>query len=265
MSRRFADLSVESLTALAAALRTSSLAPPYTALAMRRFVPELRAVEVASELQQAAAEGFEPGPLGILLGLLAQERIAHRQGDDRIELVWSGPEAPNASTRDTAVVVDELFRRARRSIVVSGYALYQGRHVFRELAANADRNEELRVRMFLNVQRGYGDGRSDNELLRSFAERFRRDEWPGDRLPEVYYDPRALSLAPGPRACLHAKCVVIDESTMFVTSANFTEAAQERNIEVGIVLDSPLHARTLVTNFEVLVGSRSLVRIAGLG
>ncbi|WP_309744892.1 hypothetical protein [Chamaesiphon sp. OTE_20_metabat_361] len=27
------------------------------------------------------------------------------------------------------------------------------------------------------------------------------------------------------RACLHAKCVVIDEEYLLVTSANFTEAA----------------------------------------
>ena len=40
-----------------------------------------------------------------------------------------------------------------------------------------------------------------------------------------------LSLDPRERATWHAKVVVIDASTSFVTSANFTEWAQERNVE----------------------------------
>ncbi|TMQ33925.1 MAG: hypothetical protein E6K70_10465 [Planctomycetota bacterium] len=68
------------------------------------------------------------------------------------------------------------------------------------------------------------------------AIRFRNREWPKDsRLPEVYFDPRSLALDPKKRACMHAKCIVIDRKTVFVSSANFTEAAQERNLEVGLL------------------------------
>jgi phosphatidylserine/phosphatidylglycerophosphate/cardiolipin synthase-like enzyme len=52
----------------------------------------------------------------------------------------------------------------------------------------------------------------------------------------VFYDPRSVTLEPGKAAALHAKCVVIDEFDLFVSSANFTEAAQQRNIEVGLRL-----------------------------
>ena len=38
------------------------------------------------------------------------------------------------------------------------------------------------------------------------------------------------------RGSLHAKCVVVDRSTALVTSANFTEAAQHRNIEAGLLI-----------------------------
>ncbi|HEX7379725.1 MAG TPA: hypothetical protein VF278_21555 [Pirellulales bacterium] len=34
----------------------------------------------------------------------------------------------------------------------------------------------------------------------------------GQGLPEVFYDPRALEPAAEKRACLHAKCVVVDAS-----------------------------------------------------
>jgi phosphatidylserine/phosphatidylglycerophosphate/cardiolipin synthase-like enzyme len=51
---------------------------------------------------------------------------------------------------------------------------------------------------------------------------------------------------------LHAKCVVVDERWAFVTSANFTEAAQERNIEAGVLLDHPKLAEALVARFQAL-------------
>jgi phosphatidylserine/phosphatidylglycerophosphate/cardiolipin synthase-like enzyme len=38
------------------------------------------------------------------------------------------------------------------------------------------------------------------------------------------------------KASLHAKCVLVDGTTALVTSANFTEAAQRRNVEVGMLI-----------------------------
>jgi phosphatidylserine/phosphatidylglycerophosphate/cardiolipin synthase-like enzyme len=52
---------------------------------------------------------------------------------------------------------------------------------------------------------------------------------------------------------LHAKCVVVDDRMAFVSSANFTEAAQQRNIEAGVLMTNPQFARSLRTQFEVLV------------
>ena len=88
-------------------------------------------------------------------------------------------------------------------------------------------------------------------------------QWPGARLPEVFSDRRALSMERGPRAVLHAKCVVVDERWSFVTSANFTEAAQERNIEVGVVLDHPALAQALGAQFQGLRERGRFRRMAG--
>jgi phosphatidylserine/phosphatidylglycerophosphate/cardiolipin synthase-like enzyme len=54
------------------------------------------------------------------------------------------------------------------------------------------------------------------------------------------------------RTSLHAKCVIVDNEEAFVSSANFTEAAHTRNIEVGILLRSQSLARTLSNHFESL-------------
>ena len=78
-------------------------------------------------------------------------------------------------------------------------------------------------------------------------------------MPEVYYDPRSLQAVGEESACLHAKCVVVDDARAFVTSANLTEAAQGRNIEAGVLLEDPLFARALRKQFESLV-DRGYVR-----
>ena len=158
--------------------------------------------------------------------------------DELIDLVITGP-APRAVGRDTAVVVSELFRRASKSVTVVGYAVSRGREVFRTLAEQMNKKPDLHVRLYLEIQRPAGDTSANSEIVQRFMHRFATTQWPEEAgLPEVYYDPRALAVDRAGRAALHAKCVVVDDQEVFVSSANFTEFAQERNIEIGLSLCS---------------------------
>jgi phosphatidylserine/phosphatidylglycerophosphate/cardiolipin synthase-like enzyme len=122
-----------------------------------------------------------------------------------------------------------------------------------------DEIPELRVRIFLNVPRQGHDDLSEGHILRHFVETFRSNHWPGQKIPELFYDPRSLLADQDRRASLHAKCVVVDEERAFITSANFTEAAQERNIEAGVLLSIPSIAKALCSQFENLV-SRGILK-----
>jgi phosphatidylserine/phosphatidylglycerophosphate/cardiolipin synthase-like enzyme len=77
----------------------------------------------------------------------------------------------------------------------------------------------------------------------------------------VFYDPRSLARDAAQRSSLHAKCVVIDRRVAFVSSANFTEAAQVRNIEVGALIESSHFAGRLVEHFEGLADAGLLWRL----
>jgi phosphatidylserine/phosphatidylglycerophosphate/cardiolipin synthase-like enzyme len=68
----------------------------------------------------------------------------------------------------------------------------------------------------------------------------------------AYFDPRALDLE-GPGGVLHAKAVVADEKTVFVTSANLTEAALDRNIELGVLIRDRAFALTIGGYFRNLI------------
>lgn len=244
------------LLSLADALERGRIPSNFSTTSLNRYVPDRLAQAVQSELRDMAGIGMAGPQMAHTLRLLAKERSAAQDISDRVELVWSGTEVLPGGSRSTAVVVQELFRAAKKSVLVSSYSVDTGskaESLFGTLACRMDEDHKLSVCLFLNVERKYKDETADSVLLREFAERFRHEIWPGERLPEVYYDPRSLSPDLDKRACLHAKCVVIDEQRVLITSANFSEAAHERNIEAGTLITDNSLARTLRARFDTLV------------
>ena len=57
----------------------------------------------------------------------------------------------------------------------------------------------------------------------------------------------------GPGGVLHAKAVVADDEAVFITSANLTEAAFDRNIELGLLARDRTLAATTVLHFRTLI------------
>jgi len=125
------------------------------------------------------------------------------------------------------------------------------------LARRMETTPALRVTLLLNIQRKKGDTTASEQLVRKFANHFWRTDWPGSSRPNVYFDPRALD-QDGPGGVLHAKAVVADEEAVFITSANLTEAALDRNIELGVLIRDRAIALTIAGYFRSLI-DRSLL------
>jgi phosphatidylserine/phosphatidylglycerophosphate/cardiolipin synthase-like enzyme len=121
-----------------------------------------------------------------------------------------------------------------------------------------DAKPTLHVTLLLNIQRKRGDNTASEQLVRRFADRFWKTDWPGSSHPNVFYDSRALDLE-GPGGVLHAKAIVADDEAVFVTSANLTEAALDRNIELGILIRDRPFALTISGYFRHLI-DRNLLK-----
>lgn len=167
------------------------------------------------------------------------------------QLVWTGPEIPAGTARDTAVVLRSLFASASESVLLAGYRFDHARDVLAPLHASMSRHP-LDVRFFVDIPQIAGGVGADDHLERHLGG-FLEDNWPfGPPAPRLYYDLRALR--PGPPYCsLHAKCVVVDGATAFVSSANFTQRGQERNIEVGVLVEDPGFASFLAGQWIALI------------
>ena len=240
---------------LAGALESGLLALPTSVVTLRSVLGSTVGCDaVAAALAEVGRAGVSAPAAAAWIRSL--ERAAARVRPP--ELVWTGPEVPGLHARDTRRVYEELLGSAERSVWASSYAFFDGPRAFEVLARRMDARPDLRVTLLLNLQRKRGDTTASEHLVRRFADRFWTADWPGTRRPGVFYDPRALE-PEGPAGVLHAKAVVADDEIVFLTSANLTEAALDRNIELGVLVRDAALAASVVRHFQVLI-DRALLR-----
>jgi phosphatidylserine/phosphatidylglycerophosphate/cardiolipin synthase-like enzyme len=257
MSSAFDGMSANALRGISAALRAGRLVTPLSKLSLRRVAPSCTGPAVA-ELVRLSNDGLHATHLALLVDAMAD--AVEGRLISNAELVWTGPESSVSHSRDTLVVVSELFRVATKSVLVSTFVIQRPDVVFRALADRMIEVPDLRVQIFVHVGRNPRDTRYDSEILREFSMEL-AERWPGPRRPFLYYHPLSLSTDPATRANWHAKAVVVDDEISFVTSANFTEWAHERNVEAGVLIRSASFARQLRQQFDSLVQSRAVLEV----
>ena len=243
---------------LASALESGLLAPPWTTMAIRATVGGGYDELVLHVLREW--ERLDVSPVAGAAWLKSL-RLAETRASPP-DFVWTGPEVVGLHARDTRRVYEELLGSAERSIWVSTYAFFDGPQAFRTLARRMDVVPELEVTLLLNIDRRRGDTTATEALVRRFADEFWHREWPGAVRPKVYYDPRSVEMN-GSEGVLHAKAVVADEESVFITSANLTAAAWDRNIELGLLVRDRALAATTVIHFRTLVENDLLRRLPG--
>jgi phosphatidylserine/phosphatidylglycerophosphate/cardiolipin synthase-like enzyme len=209
------------LRSLASVLRRGELAAPYENEALvARYCPRELAPRVAAAFRQFAVDGFSPAQLARVLDTIVETRVGRPELERLMNLVWTGPEVPGQTHRETASVVRELFASAAASVLVATYVIHHREDIFGPLAERMLAVPSLRVELFVDL-----NGQTPTE----FARRFLEMAWPQGRpLPAVYFDPRSGPVDPQLKASMHAKLVVTDSARVFVTSANFTERPTRR-------------------------------------
>ena len=244
-------------------------------------LPQLRSLTEAIERGELACpvgraaliqHGTGPGTDDVLAALgelprdaaLAALRIALAERVLRppphLDLVWTGPDPRLGHARDTAVLVRELFEGAQASVLIAGYSFDHGQDIFAALHAGM-RDRGVTVEVFADVPGRAATAQGLAAHVRAYVDTFLGRNWPfGPPWPTIYYDPRTV--APGGAASLHAKCIVVDGRRTLVTSANFTDRGQTRNVELGVLIDDPGFGARVVGQFRALVDSGLLVPVS---
>lgn len=240
-----ADVSTSALERLRDAIESGALAMPLTRSSLVGF-----GVRNQLDALADALSGHSRLACLAILDVALTERAKHNRPAP--ELVWTGPEGHGAAARDTAIVLRELFESARDHVILAGYSFRQAESVLaplhRTMTAHA-----VRATFFVDItQPKVATDPPERHAEQVLAE-FLRENWPfGAPYPALYYDRRAI-VPPPPWSILHAKCVVVDSARAFVSSANFTMQGQERNIEVGVLLEDARFAGHLARQWMALL------------
>lgn len=250
---QFGNLTLETVAQL---LRSSQILPNSRQMEAAFGIAAYQ--ELTSELARLQASGWTTEQIAELVLALLQDRKER-------ERIWSwvvsGPSQDGVPTRDTGVVFRSLVQEAQREIFLTSYALYRGKELLEPVFERIKAVPGLQVRMVLDVSRDYGVTTLSDVLVERFAQKFISKHWPWKPVPEVWYDPRGLELDSARKAVLHAKCVIIDRRVALVSSANLTHAAQQKNIEAGVLVRDPDQVGFLQDFFEGLISSGSLRRL----
>ncbi len=248
-----AHVSLPDLKALAQALDRGHIRPPFEHEALLSL--DLANLSDTIDFLRPLSVDAVRAILAVAIGEREERPVP------RLDLVWTGPEAKISPARDTGMVVRELFDKARRDVLICGFTFDHGEEIFRPLHA-AMVEHGVETALFLDVA---GSWKKDQEGTTAEADArvskavdfFFAENWTfGDPKPRIYYDPRTVK--PFSKVSLHAKCIVVDQRKTLVTSANFTDRGQTRNIEVGVLIEDVAFATRLHEQWWGLVSSNLL-------
>ncbi len=158
---------------------------------------------------------------GILVGAaFARQRI---QQESTVELVWTGPTTPFVATRRTEQVLLELIGHSQSDLFLVSFVAYDVSSIVDALNAAAARG--IDVRILLETSASHGGSLSVDPIATM------RRCVPSANL-YVWID----RPAPFTEGRVHAKVAVADGHTAFLTSANLTGHALEKNMEAGVMI-----------------------------
>lgn len=228
---------------IASALRglaSPSVAPTANTLAE---TPAARAAirRVVGAWGQAQASGGEVA--GMLLG--ASEARLRVERELSVELVWTGPTTRFVPTRRTEQVLLDLIGSATTDLFLVSFVAYDVYSVATAMNHASSRGVRLRVLIEASKEQG---GTLDKDLvpkMRASVPTVEVFTW--RERPEPFVDGK-----------VHAKVAVVDGTRAFITSANLTGHALEKNMEAGILINGGPVPKTLSEHLQALIDVRIL-------
>jgi len=178
---------------------------------------------------------------GILMG--AAHAREHTQRDCNIELVWTGPTTPFVAPRRTEQVLLDVIQKATKELFIVSFVAYDIPSVISAINAAALRGVVIKILVEASVTQGGSLLIDPVATMRSAVPSANLFAWT-DR-PHPFTNGR-----------VHAKVAVADNSTAFLTSANLTGYALEKNMEAGILIVGGHVPERLRDHLQALIETR---------
>lgn len=217
------------------AIVNSSASPAASSLTE---TPAARAAvtQLLSTWAQTKVTGAEVA--GMLLG--ASKSRVRLERELNVELVWTGPTTRFVPTRRTEQVLLDLIASAQSDLFLVSFVAYDVRSIVAAMNAAADRGVRLRVLLEASQEHGGSLSIDPAATIRSTIPKVEIFTWKQKKAPFV-------------DGKVHAKVAVIDGARAFVTSANLTGHALEKNMEAGVLINGGSVPKTLSDHLQGLI------------
>jgi cardiolipin synthase A/B len=162
------------------------------------------------------------------LAPMLEVALVAKRSRQTTELVWTGPSTSVVPVRRTEQVLCDLIRCAERRLTMTSFGIFQVPRLVEDLERSLERGVALRI--VLGDREAHSDQEIDRQrqqLGREVATGASLLQWPAERRPRDEQ---------GHAGLMHVKAAVADSKVAFLTSANLTEAALERNMELGVLI-----------------------------
>ncbi|MEK0447220.1 MAG: hypothetical protein RLZZ399_2541 [Verrucomicrobiota bacterium] len=231
-------VSPEKVQAVAARVRRADASKAVTAL------PGVVGTPVASSVVEQLAAAWRNTNVGsdeLALMLIAASHVyAKAASEQSTELVWTGPTTPFVSARRTEQALLQVINSAEQSLFITSFVAYDVSTIVKALNAANDRGVAISMLLELSQENGgsitfdaIGKMRTLVPAANLYAWRDRAD--------------------PFSDGSVHAKVAVADGRMCFITSANLTGHAMEKNMEAGVLISGGNIPRLLDDHLRSLV------------
>lgn len=210
-------------------------------------VPSVVGTPVASTVVEqlvSAWQNTEVGSDELALMLLASSHVYTKAAlEQSTELVWTGPTTPFVSARRTEQALLQVINSAQQSLFITSFVAYDVSTIVKALNSATER--EVGITMLLESSQDHGgsiniDVIGKMQSLVPDAQLYAWREKNGE-----FVDGR-----------VHAKVAVADKTSCFITSANLTGYAMEKNMEAGVLISGGEIPRLLHNHLQSLVDTK---------
>ena len=189
-------------------------------------------------------------PAAELAGMLIGASAAYHRakGEQEIELVWTGPSSKLIATRKTEQALLQVIDAAESRLFITSFVAYDIASIMKALERALERG--VRVSMLLEASDAHGGAVSIDAIARMksalptaklFSWVDKDEEFRGGKV--------------------HAKVAVADETFCFISSANLTGHAMEKNMEAGVLIRGGATPCSLHRHLEALDTTHVIVEV----
>lgn len=187
---------------------------------------------------------------GELAAMLAasSHTIDKINAEQSLELVWTGPTTPFVSARRTEQALLQVIESARKSLFITSFVAYDVSSIIDALNHACERC--VAVSILLESSQLHGGSISIDVIGKISA-----------LVPDAklyVWQNKASEFTDGR---VHAKVAIADSKICFITSANLTGFAMERNMEAGLLITGGRVPKSLADHLNSLVATKVITAL----